>query len=93
MNAPTEASQLQPQQREAILAALRAVLPAACLLSEQEDTRPYECDGLTAYRQLPMAVALPQNEAQLIAVLKVCRQLQVPIVPRGGVKLPHTRGL
>ncbi|MYN47762.1 FAD-binding protein [Pseudoduganella sp. FT93W] len=84
MNAPTEAPPLQQHQREAILAALRAVLPAECLLSEQEDTRPYECDGLTAYRQLPMAVALPQNEEQLIAVLKVCRQLQVPIVPRGA---------
>ena len=67
-----------------VVAALRAVLPAGCVLSEQEDTRPYECDGLSAYRQLPMVVVLPYDEAQVLAVLQVCRTLGVPIVPRGA---------
>lgn len=68
----------------ALCAALHAVLPPHCLLFDEEDTRPYECDGLTAYRQLPLAVALPENEAQVVAVLRACRKLGVPIVPRGA---------
>ncbi|KQV51063.1 MULTISPECIES: FAD-linked oxidase C-terminal domain-containing protein [unclassified Duganella] len=68
----------------AFVAALRAALPPASVLSDQEDTRPYECDGLSAYRQLPMAVALPADEAQVLAVLRICRQFNVPIVPRGA---------
>jgi len=69
---------------EAFVAALRAALPPASVLSETEDTRPYECDGLSAYRQLPMAVALPADESQVLAVLKVCREFNVPVVPRGA---------
>jgi glycolate oxidase len=68
----------------AFLAALRAALPPSSVLSETEDTRPYECDGLSAYRQLPMAVALPADEAQVLAALAVCREFKVPIVPRGA---------
>lgn len=64
--------------------ALREVLPAHCVLHDEEDIRPYECDGLAAFRQLPMVVCLPENEAQIIAVMEVCRRLQVPIVPRGA---------
>ena len=50
---------------------LAAILPAASVLSREEDTRPYECDGLSAYRQLPMVVALPANEAEVAAVLRL----------------------
>ncbi|HEY4319304.1 MAG TPA: FAD-linked oxidase C-terminal domain-containing protein [Herbaspirillum sp.] len=71
------------RQRE-VAAALRAVLPSQCVLFAEEDTRPYECDGLAAYRQLPMAVVLPENEAQVIAAIDVCRELAVSIVPRGA---------
>jgi glycolate oxidase len=83
----------------AFVAALRAALPPSSVLSEQEDTRPYECDGLSAYRQLPMAVALPADEAQVLAVLKICREFNVPIVPRGagtglsGGAMPIAEGL
>lgn len=83
----------------AFVAALRAALPPSSVLSEQEDTRPYECDGLSAYRQLPMAVALPADEAQVLAVLKICREFNVPIVPRGagtglsGGAMPIAQGL
>jgi glycolate oxidase len=68
----------------ALIDELRAVLPSRSVLSREEDTRPYECDGLAAYRQLPLAVALPENEAEVIAVLNTCHRLGVPIVPRGA---------
>ncbi|HET7672801.1 MAG TPA: FAD-binding protein, partial [Burkholderiales bacterium] len=64
--------------------ALRAFLPARAVLFEEEDTRPYECDGLTAYRQLPMVVALPETEEQVQRILKVCSSMNVPVVPRGA---------
>jgi glycolate oxidase len=71
-------------RRAQVSAALHHVLPARAVLSEPEDTRPYECDGLAAYRQLPMIVVLPDTEAQIVAVLQVCRELGVPVVPRGA---------
>jgi glycolate oxidase len=82
-----------------VVAALQAVLPAHALLYREEDSRPYECDGLTLYRQLPMLVALPESEAQVVEVLKVCCALAVPVVPRGagtglsGSALPHRAGV
>ncbi|MBS1190132.1 MAG: linked oxidase, C-terminal:FAD linked oxidase, N-terminal [Rhodocyclaceae bacterium] len=83
-----------------ILAArLKAVLPPRCLLVDEEDLRPYECDGLTAYRALPAAVCLPETEEQVRDVLRVCRRLQVPVVARGagtglsGGAMPHSEGV
>ena len=64
--------------------ALREFLPARAVLHEEEDTRPYECDGLTAYRQLPMVVALPETEEQVRRVLQACSAMAVPVVPRGA---------
>jgi glycolate oxidase len=54
------------------------------VLYEEEDTRPYECDGLTAYRQLPMVVALPETEEQVRSILATCCAMNVPVVPRGA---------
>jgi glycolate oxidase len=85
--------------RQRLLAELRAVLPAHCLLMEEEQLRPYECDGLTAYRQLPLLVALPENEAQVQAVVKICHALGTPVIPRGaatglsGGAMPHREGV
>ncbi|MES2718482.1 MAG: FAD-linked oxidase C-terminal domain-containing protein [Pseudomonadota bacterium] len=109
MNAPTPAAALaapasvDPAQRAArqqqVVAALRTVLPAHALLHHREDTVPYECDGLTAYRALPLAVALPETEAQVAAVLKACHAIGVPVVARGagtglsGGAMPHTEGV
>jgi len=82
-----------------LLARLRAALPAASVLVEAEDLRPYECDGLTAYRQLPLVVALPENEAQAQAVLRICHALKVPVIARGaatglsGGAMPHADGV
>jgi len=83
----------------AIHAQLASVLPASALLTTAEETRPYECDGLTMYRELPAAVAIPDNEAQLIEVLRRCHAAGVPVVARGagtslsGGALPDKRGV
>jgi len=67
-----------------VVAALREFLPERAILHAEEDTRPYECDGLTAYRQLPMVVALPETVEQVQRILKACSALKVPVVPRGA---------
>jgi len=70
--------------RLSVVSALRGFLPARAILHEEEDTRPYECDGLTAYRQLPMVVALPETEEQVRRILQTCHAMGVPVVPRGA---------
>jgi len=65
-------------------AQLAALLPPSALLTSPEDTRPYECDGLTIYRTVPAAVAIPENESQVVAVLKQCYASRVPVVARGA---------
>jgi glycolate oxidase len=82
-----------------VVAALSRLLPAGALMYDAEDLRPYECDGLTAYRQVPMAVVLPSTEEQVVAVLKCCHEMGVPVVARGagtglsGGALPHRFGV
>jgi glycolate oxidase len=111
MNAPTTVSALaalssasgrsadRASLQRQVLQALQPLLPAHALLWQAEDTVPYECDGLTAYRQLPLLVALPETEAQVAAVLKACYALQVPVVARGagtglsGGAMPHAMGV
>ena len=85
--------------RHALAARLKLILPAHCLLLDEEDLRPYECDGLTAYRELPMAVCLPENEGQVVDILRACHQFGVPVVARGagtglsGGAMPHAQGV
>jgi glycolate oxidase len=100
MSEPATAAPDDRVRRQAdVVAALGAVLPAHALLWRREDTVPYECDGLTAYRQQPLVVALPETELQVAAVLKACHALQVPVVARGagtglsGGALPHALGV
>ena len=97
---PTEFSAPSKAGRQAqLVQRLSAHLPAHALLWNNEDTTPYECDGLTAYRQRPLLVALPECDAQVQAVLKVCHALGVPVVARGagtglsGGALPHAMGV
>ena len=84
---------------EPLFSGLRGLLPHGALLSDPEDLHPYECDGLTAYRQLPLAVAIPETEEQVRAILKLCHALNVPVVARGagtglsGGAMPHQRGV
>ena len=88
-----------PDRSAALIAALRAALPAHCVLAGVEQTRPYECDGLSAFRQLPVAVCLPENEQQVQQALRICREHDVPVVARGsgtslsGGAMPHASGV
>ena len=103
MNAPTSSiNHIALQKAELLTKVVRGLagyLPAHALLYHTEDTTPYECDGLTAYRQRPLLVALPETDAQVAAVLKVCHALQVPVVARGagtglsGGAMPHALGV
>src|SRR5678816_563980 len=68
----------------AFTSSLAQVLAPASLLTDAEDTRPYECDGLTLFRQQPAAVLLPDNEAQVAAILRLCHAAHVPVVARGA---------
>src|SRR6185436_18790979 len=63
---------------------LAASLPAASVLTEREDLKPYECDGLSAYRVTPLVAALPADEAQVAAVLEAARATHAPVVARGS---------
>ncbi len=83
----------------ALLAALGNILPATSILTASEDTRPYECDGLTLFREEPNAVLLPESEAQVVAILKLCHAARLPVVARGagtglsGGALPDRNGV
>lgn len=95
---PEEGLQRARRQAE-VVEALARVLPSQAILSRHEDTAPYECDGLTAYRESPLVVVLPETDAQLVALLEICHALGVPIVARGagtglsGGALPHRFGV
>jgi glycolate oxidase len=72
------------ERQRAVAAALRAFLPREAVLFEREDVTPYECDGLSAYRQVPMVVVLPQDEDEVLRILEVCSKMHVPVVARGA---------
>ena len=103
MNAPLTPEQqlsIERTERQALVVSkLQAIVPAHALLWNNEDTTPYECDGLTAYRQRPLVVVLPETYAQVQAVLKTCHALDVPVVARGagtglsGGAMPHKLGV
>ncbi len=96
---PTVALSERVARQAEVVQALGRVLPAHALLWHSEDTTPYECDGLTAYRQRPLVVCLPETYDEVQAVLRVCHQLQVPVVARGagtglsGGAMPHALGV
>jgi glycolate oxidase len=98
-DAPAPVSARAPVGQNTLVDTLRALLPAHALLWRNEDTTPYECDGLTAYRERPLAVALPETEEQVSAILAACHRLGVPVVARGagtglsGGAKPHANGL
>ncbi len=98
MNAPDAVMQRAARQRE-LVDALRPLLPPESLIHREPQLTPFECDGFTAMRQRPLAVALPSDEAQLVAVLKTAHAGGFPIVPRGagtglsGGAMPHALGL
>ncbi|HTX06359.1 MAG TPA: FAD-linked oxidase C-terminal domain-containing protein [Steroidobacteraceae bacterium] len=67
-----------------VIERLRRALPSGAILSSLEELKPYECDALTLYRQTPLAVALPADEAQVLAVLRICHEAEVPVIARGA---------
>jgi glycolate oxidase len=87
------------QRQAEVVTALSEHLPVHALLWHAEDTNPYECDGLTAYREQPLIVALPETEEQVCATLRTCHRLNVPVVARGagtglsGGAMPHRMGV
>jgi glycolate oxidase len=72
------------QRRERIVAALRAIVPGEGVIAAERALRPYESDGLTAYRQLPMVVVLPGTTEQVADVLRYCHAEGIKVVPRGA---------
>ena len=87
------------QRRADLIVALRDILPADSVLEQEEELRPYECDGLSAYRQLPLLVVLPATVEQVQQILRLCAERRVPVVARGagtglsGGALPRGDGL
>jgi len=85
--------------RKELLSALEQAVPRRILLDSEESMHPFECDGLSMYRRLPLMVALPENAAQVRGILKACDRLGVPVVTRGagtglsGGALPLENGL
>jgi len=86
-------------KKEQLLAAMQTILPEQSILSSRESQTPFECDGLSAYRQLPLLTVLPETLEQVQAICKVCHQHSIPLVARGagtglsGGALPHEQGV
>ncbi len=96
----TSASVIDTSSLQAkVVQALQRVMPAHALLWHAEDTTPFECDGLTAYRQRPLVVALPETYQQVQDVLKTCHAMNIPVVARGagtglsGGAMPNALGV
>lgn len=85
--------------RQTLVAAFYEFLPKDAVLHQKDELKPYECDSLTAYTQLPLLVVSPTTEEEVQRIVALCYQHQVPIVPRGsgtglsGGSTPHTGGV
>ncbi|HEX2604871.1 MAG TPA: FAD-linked oxidase C-terminal domain-containing protein [Oxalicibacterium sp.] len=94
-----DAERFSSVNRDTLIAALRPCVAPQSLLTTEEELRPYECDGLSAYRELPLVVVLPSNEAEVQHVMRVCHDFGVPVVARGagtglsGGAMPHRHGV
>jgi glycolate oxidase len=71
-------------RKDAIVARLQSVLPKGAVIHDPAETRAYECDALTAYRCAPLAAVLPASTEEVSAVLRICHEEGVPVVPRGS---------
>ncbi len=85
--------------KETLVKEFSSFLPTESVKYETEDLTPFECDGLSAYPQIPLIAVLPENEEQVCQVMKVCNQFKVPIVFRGagtglsGGAIPYDQGV
>ncbi|MGH6902611.1 MAG: FAD-binding protein, partial [Geminicoccaceae bacterium] len=86
-------------KRDAIIARLRRIVPGEGVIADADELRAYECDGLSAYRAVPMAVVLPSTTGEVSKILKLCEAEGIKVVPRGagtslsGGALPLTDGI
>ncbi|MBV9832835.1 MAG: FAD-binding protein [Alphaproteobacteria bacterium] len=71
-------------RRSQIVAALRAIVPGEGVIDDVEGMKPYECDALSAYRQMPLVVVLPETVEQVARILRYCQDEGVKVVPRGA---------
>ncbi len=78
------ASSPEKPPRSEVVARLARALPAASVLVDREDLKPYECDGLSAYRATPLVATIPADEREVAAVLAVARETKTPVVARGS---------
>lgn len=91
--------EFDPDLKAKLLFQLNEILPPTSILTVAEDLRPYECDGLTAYRRLPLAVVLPTTIEQVQAITRICARMNIPVVARGagtglsGGALPDENGI
>ena len=91
-------TQRSPAHR-AVLERLQQLLPDDGVITDSAGLRPYETDGLTAIRQMPWVVALPETEAQVAAIVRCCAEHGVAVIPRGagtglsGGARPHQQGV
>jgi glycolate oxidase len=94
-----EPDQTALAKRDTVVARLRAIVPGEGVIADPDELRAYECDGLSAYRTVPMAVVLPSTTLQVSAILTLCDQEGIKVVPRGagtslsGGALPLTDGI
>src|SRR3954463_10987572 len=99
MGATTTPAASDANSRDLIAARLEQALRHGAVISQGEALKPCECDGLSAYRATPLAVAIPTSEEEVAAVLKVARESSAPVVARGsgtglsGGALPLTNGI
>ncbi len=83
MGVPSPDSEIL-SRRDDIIAGLKSVLPDECVLDSLTSMRAYDADGLSSYRQTPLAVVLPTNVEQIASVMRWCKHNEVKIVPRGA---------
>ena len=85
-------------KRDEIVAALKTMLPRGCVIDDRSTMKAFDSDGLSAYRNLPLVVVLPETSQQVADVMKWCRDNKGKIVPRGagtslsGGALPRSDG-
>ena len=81
---PQPKKPLTESQRTALQQTLQREWQGLQLLTEQAELKPYECDALAAFTQIPLAVVLPKNEAEVQQILQTCLRLNIPVVARGA---------
>ena len=92
-------AKIDAAEKQSLIDSLQAFLPTASVLHHEEELRPYECDALSAYRQLPLIAVLPETVEQVQHILRLCSARKVPVVARGagtglsGGALPLANGV